>query len=320
MHYVDLFKNTLKNLGYDPIVVPNTFQPEYDPVKGWPLKTPTIQFESNTQLILHFQDFATVQNNRVIELDNVEKFYGSRADQVVVTYWNHGLDKLYTGPVRLIEFSNHNYDLALALKRRQSEWPIAFARTRAWQCLNGRKCMHRRRAAKVLQNWDNGILSFGTSIVLPDWDYSNYRGCENDDNFIRLQYVYQNCLVNIVTETVYDYSPGIISEKTLMAFAAKQIPLLIGHRGIVRDCRELGFDMFDDVLDNSYDFLPNDVRLETALDLNKDIILSGINAELLEHRLEKNKNYLLNEFPGWMESRFKKDCLDRFDPFKKIAI
>jgi hypothetical protein len=320
MHYVDLFKSTLTDLGFDPIIVPNTFHSEYDPVNGWPLRTPAVEFKLNTLLVLHFQDFATVQHGRVIELDNIEKFYGLHADQVVVTYWNHGLDKLYNGPLRLIEFSNHNHDLALALRLRQTEWSPAFTRNRAWQCLNGRTCIHRRKAAKILQHWHNGILSFGTSISLPNWDYSNYRGCENDENFIKLQYVYQTCSVNIVTETIYDYAPGIISEKTLMAFAAKQIPLLIGHQGIIQDCRELGFDMFDDVLDNSFDFLPNDIRLETALDLNKDIILSGIDVDRLDQRLEKNKNYLLNEFPSWMESRFKKDCLDRLNPFEKIAI
>jgi hypothetical protein len=315
MHYIDLFKHTLIDLGFDPIVVPNTFHSEYDPVNGWPLQTPTVEFKSNTLLVLHFQDFATVQNGRVLELENVEKFYGPYADQVVVTYWNHGLDKLYTGSLRLIEFSNHNYDLAVALKCRQSEWQPKFARTHAWQCLNGRTCLHRRKVVKILQNWDNGVLSFGTSISLPDWDYGNYRGCENDDNFIKLQYVYQSCLVNIVTETIYDYSPGIVSEKTLMAFAAKQIPLLIGHQGIVNDCRELGFDMFDDVIDNSFDVLPNDVRLETALAANKNIILSEIDSDQLAHRLEQNKNYLLEVFPSWMETRFRNDCLNRFDPF-----
>ena len=126
-------------------------------------------------------------------------------------------------------------------------------KTQAWQCLNGRMCTHRRRAVDILQHWPNGMLSYGNEIPLPEWAYSTYRGTENDDNFIRLADVYGSCAVNIVTETEYNTTPGIISEKTLMAFAAQQIPIVIGHSNAVQHCKELGFDMFDDLVDTSYD-------------------------------------------------------------------
>jgi len=317
MDYNTLFSTTLKNLGFDPVIVPNTFNVGYCPDSGWPLKTPNIDFRSNTVLVLHFQDFVEVHGNAIRELDHLEKIYKQNMSKLLVTFWNHGLDKIYTGPIKLIEFSNHNYDFANVLRQRQQEWDSNSIKNLKWQCLNGRVCDHRRQAVAVLKNWSHGVVSLGSKLPLPLWDYTSYRGCENDDNFIRLQYVYQQCAVNIVTETIYDTTPGIISEKTLMAFAAKQVPLLIGHRGIVNDCRELGFDMFDDVIDNSFDQLPNNIRLETALELNKNKILQGIDLSLLDHRLEHNKNYLLNQFPTWMQQRFRSDCLrvlQRYNP------
>jgi len=317
MDYNTLFSTTLKNLGFDPVIVPNTFDVGYCPDSGWSLKTPNIDFRSNTILILHFQDFVEVHDHAIRELDHLEKIYKQNMSKLLVTFWNHGLDKIYTGPIKLIEFSNHNYDFANALKQRQQEWNSDGIKNLKWQCLNGRVCDHRRRAVAVLKNWSHGVVSLGSKLPLPLWDYTSYRGCENDDNFIRLQWVYQQCAVNIVTETIYDTTPGIISEKTLMAFAAKQVPLLIGHQGIVNDCRELGFDMFDDVIDNSFDQLPNNIRLETALELNKNTILQGIDLSFLDHRLERNKNYLLNQFPVWMQQRFRSDCqrvLQRYNP------
>ena len=117
-----------------------------------------------------------------------------------------------------------------------------------------------------------------------------------------------SCAVNIVTETEYDTTPGIISEKTLMAFAAQQIPIVIGHQGIVQHCKELGFDMFDDLVDTSYDVLPNESRAEQALLRNRDLIMGNINLAPYQERLERNRVFLLDDFPTMIELRFKRDC------------
>jgi hypothetical protein len=311
MDYVILFKDTLSKLGIDLVGVWNTFDPPYQKETGWPLKLPRVDFLPNTRVLLHFQDFVTIKHNRVLELEQVEQHYGEHADQVIVTYWNHGLDKIYNGPVHLVEFSNHNYDLALALKRTQDQWvhQMNSPRTIPWQCLNGRVCRHRRRVADTLsQQFFPGVLSLGDEIKLSQWDYTTYRGTENIDNFLRLQNIYSSCAVNIVTETEYDTSPGIITEKTLMAFAAGQIPIVIGHQGIVGHCRELGFDMFDDVVDNSYDQLLNDVRAEQAIHRNRDLILGQIDLGQYQQRLQQQRTFLLEKFPAVMQEKFIRQC------------
>ena len=50
-------------------------------------------------------------------------------------------------------------------------------------------------------------------------------------------------------------------------------PILLSGVGAVAHLRELGFDMFDDVVDHSYDLLPNPIdRIIAAVDNNSRLI------------------------------------------------
>jgi hypothetical protein len=278
MNYSQLFTNTLKKLGLDVHIEPNTFTPPYHPEPGWPLKLPEINWKANSLLVLHFQDFVTITDQGIIELDKVHDHYGEHADRVLVTHMHPGLEKVYHGPVNLIEFSSHNYREIHRMRDCWDDWchVVERPKTQPWQSLNGRKCRHRQQVASILSQWGNGILSYGTDIPLPEWDYGTYRGTENNENFIRLAAVYGTCAVNIVTETQYDIAPGIVTEKTFMAMLAEQIPIVIGYPGIVQDCIELGVDMFTDIVDVSYDTLPNDQRIQRALESNQDLIVGKI--------------------------------------------
>jgi hypothetical protein len=305
MDYSVLFAQQITKLGLSFTPVYNCFDGGRSPHTGWSLKLP--DFDTN-MLLLHFQDLVNIQDGCVLELEQVEQRYGSRADRVVVTYWNHGLDKIYTGPVRLVEFSNHNYDLVNQLYRRWPEWQriVERPKTQAWQCLNGRMCDHRYRVMQILQGWPGGVLSYHDRIRLPDYDYTQYT-YNNVDNFINLDYVYSVSAVNIVTETEYNTTPGIISEKTLFAMAAEQIPIVIGHQGIVKHCKELGFDMFTDLVDTSYDTMHNDVRAEQALLLNQTLIQGRIDLAPYQQRLRAQREFLLDDYSTMMEMRFQRD-------------
>jgi hypothetical protein len=310
MSYSALFRKTFSSAGFDVHIEHNAFQPPYHYNTGWPLKLPDIEFKRNTVLLLHFQDFVTVKHNRIFELDVVEKYYGDCAGQVVVMHWPHALQKYYQGPLHLIEFNHHEYSIIKNLFHRCPEWQHMFdqVRTHAWQCLNGRYCDHRQQVVNVLRTWPNGVLSHGSEIPLPEWAYSTYRGTENEDNFIRLINVYGRSVVNIVTETQYDSAPGLITEKTIMAMLAQQIPIVIGYPGIVSHCKALGFDMFDDVVDTTYDFLPNDVRAVKALEFNSDLIQGRIDLSPYQERLQAQREFLLDDYPTMMEMRFQRDC------------
>lgn len=306
MEYTDFFTKTLTNLGRNVFGVWNAYDTPHNPQNGWPLKLPNVEFEENTVLLMHFQDFVTFRDGKILELEVLENFYKDHLDQVLVTHMHHGLEKVYQGPIKLIEYSNHNCrEMQRLLDRWDKCLPVlSQPKTRAWQCLNGRMCPHRLRATEILRNWNNGWLSYGDDIKLPLWEYSTYRGTENDENFVRLLPVYGTAAVNIVTETQYNDRPGVICEKTLFAMAAGQVPLLIGYPGIIQDCQEMGFDMFEDVVDTSYDFLPNDQRVEQAILRNQDLIQGRINIDHLHDRLIKQQNRVLHETTRYYQNNF----------------
>ncbi len=89
--------------------------------------------------------------------------------------------------------------------------------------------------------------------------------------------------------------------------AAEQIPILIGHAGIVQHCKELGFDMFTDLVDTSYDTMPNDVRAEQALLLNQALIQGRIDLAPYRERLYAQREFLLDDYANIMEMRLQRD-------------
>jgi hypothetical protein len=307
MNYDTLFRKTFETLGVNVVLVPNSFDPPYSWTEGWRVKLPEIDFSENTIAVMHFQDRVTVVDQRVIELDIVARHYGNNASKIVVAHMHPGLNEIYTGPIHLIEFSNHNYELMNNMSSQFNQWHSIAKQPKVlnWQCLNGRTAAHRWRAADVLQHWPNGVLSYANEIPLRQWDFSTYAGSTNEENFQRLASVYGQCAFNIVTETVYDEYPGLYSEKTLFAFLAHQIPIIISTPRLVEKLREQGFDMFDDIVDHSYDTLPNDVRVEQALELNKNVILGNCNTNHLHARLVANKERALSMLPNWYRTNFE---------------
>jgi hypothetical protein len=108
--------------------------------------------------------------------------------------------------------------------------------------------------------------------------------------------IYNNALINLVTETYYfkQYnmtSEMFITEKTWKVFTAKQIPVIIGPKGILDKLRNFGFDVFDDLIDNSYDNEPDSTRLFSAIN-SMNHIIKNYNVEqfskLTEQRRLKN--------------------------------
>ncbi len=94
MDHTVLFDQTLTQLGFELVPVYNCFDVGYDPVQGWPLKLPDIDFTDRTLLLLHFQDFVTPTATGCVELDRVEQKYGSHANQVFkIKYNEQGLEK-----------------------------------------------------------------------------------------------------------------------------------------------------------------------------------------------------------------------------------
>lgn len=307
-HYNSLFQEPWAQ--YHVVYQPSCLMPDYNGL-CWPIQYPEFEWKDNTIVIMHCQDFVSIDEfGHCPELRAIERHYGIHADRIVVVHWNVGLEKTYDGPMHLIHFPTHSYELLNNLGQIRNQWQkeLLKPRTIPWQSLNGIPRMHRRIVASWLQARPGGVLSLGTEIPLHEWDYSTYFGCENEQNWMRLLPIYGACDINIVTETMYSESPGIISEKTIMALLALQVPVVIGYRGIVQDCRDLGFDMFDDVVNTSYDLSEDGVRLFQALEYNSELFAQGIDRQSLQQRLLANQTYVLDQWPDIMIDRYRWRC------------
>ena len=314
IHYNELFTNSFQELGYNVVYRPSCLINNYDQ-QCWPINYPDVTWTDRTLVIMHCQDFLSIRNGSCPELESIEQHFGDRADQVVVIVWNIGLHKVYNGPLRLIHFPTHSYELLSNLAEQKAQWIDNFdkPKTKQYQCLNGIPRRHRVQVVDHLQKHHNimgKFVSLGERITLPEYDYSTYFGCENETNWYRLQYVYSNTAVNIVTETQYTECPGIITEKTLFAFLAQQIPVVIGYRGIVDDCESLGFDMFRDIVDTSYNHQTDDNRWRNALRFNREL-LNGKKTFDVGQRLTNNLETAL-KLPEELVKRFINTVQENF--------
>jgi len=106
----------------------------------------------------------------------------------------------------------------------------------------------------------------------------------------------RNCAVNIIAESGEQlpnntWKGHFITEKTFKAFALMQFPIWMAVPGLVAQIRNLGFDLFDDIIDHSYDNIGDfDQRsnavVQQAMRLGKvDLVLLR---STLEHRLAAN--------------------------------
>ncbi len=328
MHYNEIFKDFWQRQGFDVVYQPSCLQRPYTNLY-WNIKFPEVNWNDRTIVILHCQDFVSIHGDRCPELENIQQHFGERSNQVIVVHWNYDLARVYSGPLNLVYFPTHSYEIIQNLNTRYPHWVEAYSqpRTRIWQCLNGVPRPHRRVVHQWLKSLDNGITCLSDIDPLPQdayhdvytWSNPDFQFCDhNEINFIKLSWLYATTQINVVTETQYIETPGIITEKTLFALLAGQIPIVIGYPGIVKDCERIGFDMFTDIVDLSYDRDLNDhTRWRQALESNRYLLEHGIDMKLLEPRLVAQTRWLLDQWPKDMINHYHHRCGEILDLLTK---
>jgi hypothetical protein len=121
-----------------------------------------------------------------------------------------------------------------------------------------------------------GYSKFYNNTNLLVDDYVIYDQGENNNlsNFERrLRPKYQNSFVEIVTESSFTAPSFMLTEKTLHSVYGCNLPIILSGVGAVAHLRDLGFDMFDDIIDHSYDYIPNPFdRIIHAIDDNQRLL------------------------------------------------
>ena len=100
--------------------------------------------------------------------------------------------------------------------------------------------------------------------------------------------VFESSCVSLITEPAYYEQDTIVTEKTLMAIYGGTIPIWVGGWRIPDYMRSIGFDVFDDIVDHSYQNLPDpEQRCREAVNRNIHLLknLTTVDQSRLEHNL-----------------------------------
>ena len=123
--------------------------------------------------------------------------------------------------------------------------------------------------SELLQIHDNNFNNFP---FLSEGNWKN-SGTTYDNYRTHLHKLYQDTFIEIIPETTFLAPSANISEKFIHMVYGRNFPIFIGTLNMVQKCRDLGFDVFDDIIDHSYDLEKQPFqRIKKAIDLNLDLL------------------------------------------------
>ena len=164
----------------------------------------------------------------------------------------------------------------------------------------------------------NGYSKFYNNKSLLTDDYQIYdRANDNVTNFNqRLRSKYQNSFVEIVSESSFSAPSYMLTEKTLNSMYGCNFPIILSGVGAVAHLREIGFDLFDDIIDHTYDTIANPFdRIISAIDDNQRLLLDSSHAKTNwknnQNRFEYNINLAKTKLYPWY-------CQRTIDQFNKV--
>jgi hypothetical protein len=200
--------------------------------------------------------------------------------------------------------------------------------TNKWVSLNSDTKLHRVLTVSYLLSKDyckNGVFTFDMSvsplvrhdqyrnISQPSQELKNdlAKGFEKfkfkkfnrlnipqfDQNDLRVTYnyntnllpIYERIGVEIITGTMFFEKSAVLSEKEMQSVYAKNFPIYINGVGMAREMKKFfGIDIFDDIVDHSYDEIEDHFeRLVAAIDRNQHLLDGSTNIKELWYDNEK---------------------------------
>jgi hypothetical protein len=158
---------------------------------------------------------------------------------------------------------------------------------------------------------DAGFRKFKTTPLILNDDYEIYTNWDNNNanNFKnKLIHYYRDTFIDIITETSCTERCFNLTEKTLNSIYGKSFPILISSPGVIAFLRNAGMDMFDDIIDHSYDTIENPIdRIYQSITLNIDLLTNADKVKKLwkinEHRFIKNIDFAKNKLYNFYATR-----------------
>jgi len=155
---------------------------------------------------------------------------------------------------------------------------------------------------RIFLNKDTLVNDEKTYSTVPNTEMTiYYSNAQNFQDYLCLKY--SNSLIEIISETLYNTPYGSVSEKFLNSVYGCNFPILIAVPGAVKFLRNLGFDMFDDIIDHSYDNIDDDLkRIESAIQrnihliTNKNLLITHWKNNIV--RFDNNLDFVKNQLPN----------------------
>jgi len=173
---------------------------------------------------------------------------------------------------------------------------------------------------KILSGFDR--LVCGDELVDDTYEiYKQYGESftnHNIGNFEnKLRSMYQNSFVEIVGESQFAAPSFFVTEKTAHSFYGCNFPIIMNGCGTVAHLRELGLDMFDDIIDHTYDSIANPFdRIVTAIESNRRLITDPDYAKqswiACKSRFKNNVSVMHNIYT-WYEHRTRKKLAETLE-------
>lgn len=148
---------------------------------------------------------------------------------------------------------------------------------------------------------DHGYISWrGANKGICEFKYWREKKLDLDDGFLTIHSMhtlppkYSNSLINLISESTL--STLFVTEKTYNAIFAEKPFLIQGPVRIHEYLSNLGFEMYDEIFDYSFDNLLDDVlRTEMLIENLKSLKKKDLNAlkKILSKKAERNKQIAL---------------------------
>tara|TARA_B110000503_G_scaffold131337_1_gene205791 strand:- start:38 stop:967 length:930 start_codon:yes stop_codon:yes gene_type:complete len=119
--------------------------------------------------------------------------------------------------------------------------------------------------------------------------------------------IFEPTCISLITEPAYYEKECIVTEKTLMALYAGTVPIWVGGWRIPDYMSSMGFDVFDDIVDHSYQNNPDaGQRCNLAIERNIKLLT---NFELTYSKLDRSR--LQHNYDLLQQNVFLKDVLKK---------
>ena len=158
--------------------------------------------------------------------------------------------------IDILDIINWEFDLA--------EWDTQVQIKQGWNIF-----LEKFEANRDANNFDIYEKIVNEKIA---WGYTNNDNLVNFEQ--RLTKLYENSFVEIVSESSFTQPSFNITEKTMNSIYGYNFPIFLSSSGTVRFLRDIGIDVFDDIIDHSYDLELEPIkRITLAVDNNKRLLM-----------------------------------------------